>query len=88
MKREYRRKYTKELKSVFPICSWHRCEKCGQEFRFEKGWRFEVLSFSCFSYWKYICRKCVPSEEEAHEYASNWRPAKPKSPPSPPKIVI
>lgn len=84
MKREYKRKYSKELHKVFPILSWQRCEKCGQEFRLEKGWKFGV-GISRFLIWKYVCGKCIPSKDEAHEYAINWQQVKkPKGPPPPP----
>jgi hypothetical protein len=52
------------LKQIWPVLLWHKCEKCKDRFRRERGW-------SCYkggnSTWYYVCAECCPTPEDARE---------------------
>lgn len=53
---------------IFPILfnfSWHRCECCGLDFRFESGWRYITGPYyGGKGVVKYICRECKPTRND------------------------
>lgn len=51
---------TYNLKNVWPILSWAKCEKCMNRFRRESGWANTALKK-----WTYVCLECCPTPEDA-----------------------
>ncbi len=89
MKRKAVKKYEHGIFRTFPLFSWLKCDSCKKEFRRELGWRYLSGPFHGRSgIWKYVCKDCVPSKEDAHLYALKQKlPLKPKAPPPSPNKV-
>jgi len=92
MKRKHKQQY-KDLYRFFPLFTWYKCEKCGQDFRREKGWRA-----LCGPYpggagrWLYLCGSCARTLNKADQYFLNmeWMPVPPRHmpPPPPPPVPL
>lgn len=89
MKRETKKRY-QDLNSFFPLLFWYTCTKCKKEFRREKGWRGLTGPWlSGVGQWRYLCRECAPTREDADNFFLNDRwmippPTKRPAPPPPP----
>lgn len=55
-----------DIRQVFPLLLWCKCEKCGDEFRREYGWKYTVLSQKPLGW--YICGTCCLDEDEVHTF--------------------
>ena len=62
-----RTKHDKEIKTPFMV-RWTKCERCGNEFRFERMYRFKTLSFWKAYNYRYGCMKCFNDKEEFYDY--------------------
>ena len=63
---------TKKVKSIF---FWHKCEKCGQEFRREPMYECECLDeFLLYSfYYYYGCTNCFSDKNEFIEWLQDTK---------------
>jgi len=68
MRRELKEKYPVEKYN--PWFFWKECEKCGSEFRREKGFRYVTFAFGCYDY---ICSNCAPSMDSAIKLYLSWK---------------
>ena len=50
---------------------WTKCECCGNEFRFERMYRFKTLSFWKAYTYRYGCKKCFNDKEDFYKYMVN-----------------
>lgn len=66
MKRAAKSKKTKIVARTFPLLCWRRCCVCGQEFLWERGWRWRFsLSLgtpAASTENHYVCGTCAPTE--------------------------
>ena len=76
MIKEYQKRI--RYRKIFPILSWYRCDKCGNEFIREKMYSFEKPLFyrgvlvlqSIFNVHKYGCKRCFVDISDFREYCN------------------
>lgn len=72
----------------YTVFKWVKCNKCGLEFRRERGWVAKVrLPTHRVSGCVYVCGECCGGLSEAEEYFNQIGkgfPPKPPPPPAPP----
>lgn len=76
-----------DIYSHYSLFSWQTCFFCDQEFRREKGYRFQ-LQYN--APWVYSCYECSSSKDECNENLHLWKKKARKAfvniaPPSRPK---
>jgi phage terminase large subunit GpA-like protein len=69
MKRDPIVKYEFGINTTYPWFFWVHCCECGKEFRREKLWTTLTGPFyNGGGTWRYLCKHCVPTIQEAHKY--------------------
>lgn len=59
-----------DIYNHYSVFFWQTCLFCEQEFRREKGYRFQL---QCNSPWVYSCSECSSSKEECNENVRLWK---------------
>jgi hypothetical protein len=83
MRRRHRIRYKLGVCCDWPVFFWRRCSKCGFDCRREWIWRALTGPFcNGMGQWRYVCLRCCPTRDDAHEFFENeeWMPSPP--PPS------
>ena len=83
MRRKPKIKYKYGIYTHFPLFTWRKCTNCGNEFKWEKGYRYIVSYYG--KDWCYLCKTCAPNRRKAHILAKNYHYSytKPTVKPSP-----
>lgn len=66
----------------YGLFRWRECFFCGDEFRREGGYRFQ-MQYNCP--WVYSCSSCSGSREGVNENVCKFLKRRPKSPIAPPR---
>jgi hypothetical protein len=85
MKREaikYQHVVGGDIYNHYGLIFWKECFFCGNEFRREAGYRFQV---QVNKYWAYSCGGCSSSKESVNENIKKFKSVRPKAPPAPPR---
>jgi hypothetical protein len=65
----------------YGLIFWKECMFCGDEFRRESGYRFQL---QVNGGWNYSCGTCCHSKEEVNEQVVKLKSKRPKPPPKAP----
>ena len=89
MERKKKIHYRFGVYKSFPLFIWQECCMCHKEFRRERLWHTLTGPFCGQSgTMRYLCTKCAPTEDRAHEifHYNEWhKMRKPNIPPPPPR---
>lgn len=91
MKRNKKVRYKYGVHKALPLFRWQECCMCHKEFRRERMFRALTGPFGGGTgRWQFVCRRCAPDKDRAHEIFHNneWIPPKPKIPPPPPQRAV
>lgn len=64
----------------YGVMFWQDCLFCGQEFRRERGYRFQL---QINRDWVYSCANCCSSKDEVNTKVGELRKRRPKAPAAP-----